>query len=190
MEVNPAERIIQWVPKPPAKINREPQASFSAHHNTSQRINPKAGPRPTSSPMSGVLMGGCIGLTGTLATLLGDPPPCPLVRQVRSHKPTSSPVPHDVFITHSPSLFSSGSRRRSLSPSHVYSYLQRIILYHPPSVQASDTRPFVQAEVPLGVETTTHIKEQLQQWHATLSEGAARLAFYYPIPNRPQTGGN
>jgi hypothetical protein len=64
-------------------------------------------------------------------------------------------------------------------PAHVYSYPQRIILYHPPSVLASDTRPFVQAEVPLVVETT-HIKEQLQQ--STPLSQRVRLALLFATP--------
>lgn len=60
--------------------------------NTSQRINPKAGPRPASSPMSSVLMGGS-GLTGTLATLLGDPPQCPLCGKLKVISPPLAPCP-------------------------------------------------------------------------------------------------
>jgi len=124
MEGNPAERIIQWVPKPPAKINREPQVLFSAHHNTSQRINPKAGPRPASSPMSTVLMGGS-GLTGTLATLLGDPPPSPLCGKLKVISPPVAPCPTTSFDTHSPLLFS--SCRPEPESSHLIHHL-----YWPP----------------------------------------------------------
>jgi hypothetical protein len=154
MAENPAERIIQWLPKPPAKINREPQDSFSAHHNISQRSNPKTGPRPASSPMPSVLMGGS-GLTGTLATLLGDSPPFLLCGKSKVISPLLAPCPttSSSRIRHR-NHFSAAVVALFYLPatlsleSNVHTPISTFYLYRPPA----------KLRCPLWWWKTTHIK--------------------------------
>jgi len=108
----------------------------------------------------------------------------PSLRQVESHKPTSSPLPHDVFITHSlsPSFFS--SRRRS-------TYIHII-----PQSICTNLRPrlFVPAEVSPCGGGKQRISKNSSSNLLSLSpvricilsverKGAARFAFYYPFPS-------
>jgi hypothetical protein len=119
--------------------------------NTSQRINPKAGPRPASSPMPSVLMGGS-GLTGTLATLLGDPPHCPRYGKLKVISPRLAPC-----------RTTSSSRIRHHSSAAVVALrLSATSILSSESVGSSTTFPglsdHVHSSKPRG-----HIKEQLRQ---------------------------
>ncbi len=107
MEENPAERIIQWVPKPPAMINREPSASFSAHHKHITAHQPQSRTPASTKPMSTALMGGS-GLTGTVATLrratLLVPSMCGKLKVISppsSLVPLDRPLHHHAFRHHS-----------------------------------------------------------------------------------------
>ena len=109
-------------------------------------------------------MGGS-GLTGTLATLLGNPPHCPSARQVKSHKPTSSPWP---------TTSSSRIRHHSSAAAVALCLSATSTLssesYHPPSVLASDHNyfVFVQAELLLVVENNAY-QRTAPTVHTTLS---------------------
>jgi hypothetical protein len=156
-----------------AKATREDQQGTPGFvQRTSQHITAhqsQSGTPASVEPHAQCTNGGC-GLTGTLATLLGDPHQCLLCGKSKDISPPLAPCPttsssriRHRHILQQPSSLSSICQPR-YPQNHTYIHIIHLLSVRPPS----------KLSCPLWWWKTTHIKEQLQQsTPLTLSSSAS-----------------